>query len=196
MNMDGWLQRLRRIAGMGLHFKFVHGGLPIGDKFRAIRQNYRTKQKLVDAGLSSWFQSDPYQIADWFSIFTPIEASLWTDIRVRGLALWPQLPVGKFFVDFGNPVAKVAVECDGAAWHDPVKDAARDRILAEQGWTVYRVPGWMCKREVLSFAEAVEAGHVATRDEFTRWRRSQTPDAILLAVADRLDSALARSSDA
>jgi very-short-patch-repair endonuclease len=78
--------------------------------------------------------------------FTPIEYWLWHDIRAVDAVLYPQYPAGRFFVDFGNPVAKVAIECDGAAYHtDQAKDASRDAELERLGWTVYRFPGWMCK---------------------------------------------------
>jgi hypothetical protein len=79
---------------------------------------------------------------------TPIEAWLWADIRECNAIFYPQYPVGRVFVDFGNPVAKVAIECDGAEFHkDWRKDEARDTELARMGWTVYRFPGWMCKTE-------------------------------------------------
>jgi hypothetical protein len=47
------------------------------------------------------------------------------------LVLYPQYPVGRYFVDFGNPVHKVAIECDGARWHSYRRDGARSgRMLA------------------------------------------------------------------
>lgn len=79
---------------------------------------------------------------------TPIEAWLWSDIRALNAIFYPQVPVGRFFVDFANPTARVALECDGAEFHqDQARDAARDRWLESEGWRVYRFPGWMCKTE-------------------------------------------------
>jgi very-short-patch-repair endonuclease len=79
---------------------------------------------------------------------TPIEAWLWADIRECNAIFYPQYPVGRVFVDFGNPVAKIALECDGAEFHqDWRKDEARDAELERMGWTVYRFPGWMCRTE-------------------------------------------------
>lgn len=77
---------------------------------------------------------------------TPIEWAMWQDIRCTGLVMYPQFPVAGFFVDFGNPVAKVAIECDGAMWHDPVLDAKRDEILQKHGWRVYRMTGRDCNK--------------------------------------------------
>jgi Protein of unknown function (DUF559) len=78
---------------------------------------------------------------------TPIERSLWSDIRAESAVFYPQFPVGPYFVDFGNPVAKVAVECDGAEWHlDSAKDAKRQRQIEAMGWAVYRISGSDCKK--------------------------------------------------
>jgi very-short-patch-repair endonuclease len=87
---------------------------------------------------------DPYA---WHAVvsMTPIEASLWSDIRIEGVVMYPQFPVGRFFVDYGNPVAKVAIECDGKQFHlDKEKDAARQREIEALGWTVYRLSGAAC----------------------------------------------------
>jgi very-short-patch-repair endonuclease len=76
---------------------------------------------------------------------TPIEFALWHDIRLENVVMYPQFPVGRFFVDFGNPVARVAIECDGARWHtDHQKDRERDAELAKRGWSVYRITGRDC----------------------------------------------------
>lgn len=80
---------------------------------------------------------------------TPIEDCLWHDIRNLNAVLYPQWPVAGFFVDFANPVAKVAVECDGAAYHqDKEKDERRDAKLRALGWSVYRFTGKECHREL------------------------------------------------
>lgn len=136
------------------YFAFMNGkrylplvpSLDVSERFRRIRHNYKIFQQLVDAGHASWMDCDQYEVGDWVSVFTPIEASAWHDIRAYGLPLWPQLPVGRFFLDFGNPVAKVALECDGAQWHDEAKDRRRDTELQMLGWTIYRAPGWRCNK--------------------------------------------------
>jgi very-short-patch-repair endonuclease len=79
---------------------------------------------------------------------TPIEQWLWGDMRNAGAVFYPQWPIDGFFVDFANPVAKVAIECDGAAYHqDKAKDAARDDRLEALGWRVYRITGSDCWTE-------------------------------------------------
>lgn len=83
----------------------------------------------------------PY-VVEWD--FTPIESDLWCSIRLLGLPFWPQYPVGRFFVDFGDPITRIALECDGRAYHDQARDAERDREIRFLGWKVFRFPGWQC----------------------------------------------------
>jgi len=117
------------------------------ERLRAIKVNYDELQKRVDAGKDDWMTGCPYQIANWVPIFTPIEEDMWGEIRCAGrLPFWPQLPVGRFFVDFGNPILKIAIECDGKEFHDPIKDMKRDDLLADMGWMVFRATGAMCRK--------------------------------------------------
>lgn len=85
---------------------------------------------------------------DWMAVFTPIERAVWNDIRCAGLPMLPQIPVGRRFVDFGDRERKIAIECDGAQFHDAEKDRDRDIELAALGWTVYRLPGDVCTRTI------------------------------------------------
>lgn len=118
------------------------------DWFDALRHNYRLYAAAVDRGLVTWEPScDPYMIADWAILFTPIEAAIWSDIRCYGLPFWPQFPIGRYIVDFADPVRKIALECDGAAYHDPEKDRARDAAIEKMGWITYRIPGRDCFEE-------------------------------------------------
>lgn len=136
------------------------------------RKQLRAKYaRLAQEGREAWFRGDPYEIWDWGLAFTPIESAVWGDIRDAGLDLWPQLPVGRYFVDFGNPIARVAIECDGRDFHDGRRDSVRDLELVRNGWRVWRIPGWAClkeARECLELRQALEEvgtalGYVANR---------------------------------
>jgi very-short-patch-repair endonuclease len=82
----------------------------------------------------------PYELGlDRF--LTPIETMVWQDVRGMGLPFYMQYPVGRRFVDFGDPVKKIAIEADGAAWHDRARDAVRDAELLAAGWWTYRIQG-------------------------------------------------------
>lgn len=142
MNLDSFKQYM--LLDCKYPYDYVTGEEDLGERFRKIRHNYEMRQKRVEIGISEWERGDPYAMADWARIFSPIEYDAWCEIRAYGLPLWPQLPVGKFFADFGNPVHKVILECDGKAFHNAIDDAERDFILRRMGWRVFRVTGAQC----------------------------------------------------
>lgn len=107
-------------------------------KWSAIRKIYA----LIDAD-----DYTPYPV-DWTRIFTPIESMVWTEIRSIGLPFFPQFPVGKYFADFADPKKRIAIECDGAAFHSFDKDRQRNEFFTEQGWSVYRISGADCNRVI------------------------------------------------
>src|SRR3989454_5499081 len=77
----------------------------------------------------------------WMS---PIEAQLYEAMRAEGLSPIPQYCVSGYFVDFAFPDVAVAVEADGAAYHEGYRherDRKRDWILRRAGWTVKRFHG-------------------------------------------------------
>jgi very-short-patch-repair endonuclease len=117
------------------------------DKFLEIRRIYaRVLPKwMADYKATGRQMHDPY-LMDWQ--FTPIEHSVWQDIRCAGLPFFPQMPVLNYFLDFGNPFLKIGIECDGKQWHDKDRDAIRDARLSAEGWEIYRIPGHECKRTV------------------------------------------------
>lgn len=94
--------------------------------------------------------ADPYA-STLFNWLTPIERLLWDDIRTCGWSpVLMQLPVGPYFVDFGDPRHKIAIEADGKEFHNKDLDRVRDqRIYDETGWKVFRVTGAECKRVVV-----------------------------------------------
>lgn len=120
--------------------------------YSQIREHYEYLTPLIiersNRFPSGWVS--PYSKIDWMGIFSPIENQAWQAIRWVGSApMYPQYPVDKYFLDFGNPFVKVAIECDGREFHqDKEKDKARDERLLSLGWTVYRVPGSDCVRPV------------------------------------------------
>jgi very-short-patch-repair endonuclease len=114
------------------------------DRLNALRKFYALADDQIKAAGRRRWGIYAYEI-DWIKVFTPIEYGLWYDIREQGAVLYPQYPVGRFFADFANPVAKVIVECDGAAWHkDKDKDRCRQDEIEAMGWHVYRITGREC----------------------------------------------------
>ncbi len=75
---------------------------------------------------------------------SPIEAQLYEAMRAEGLSPIPQFCISGYFVDFAFPDVAVAVEADGAAYHEGYRherDRKRDWILRRAGWTVKRFHG-------------------------------------------------------
>lgn len=129
-----------------------------------IRAFYAELTPLILAERRDEWATDAYAWQESGAIyFTQIERWLWHDIRECGAVLYPQYPVGRFFVDFANPVAKVAIECDGADFHDAEKDAARDKELRSMGWIVYRISGKDCRTGVDDDTRKISAAGVFIR---------------------------------
>ncbi len=77
----------------------------------------------------------------WMS---PIEVKLYEAMVRRGLSPTPQFGVHGYHVDFAFPKSKLAVEADGAAYHQGERrrrDGKRDWILSRYGWKVKRFKG-------------------------------------------------------
>ncbi len=114
------------------------------NQFTLIRNAYRKEMPFIMDQLKSGNNAfDPY-FFDWE--FTPIEYSAWQDIRGFNLPMLPQVPALKYFIDFADPLRKIGIECDGKQWHDPDKDRLRDIALAKESWTIYRIPGSVCRK--------------------------------------------------
>ena len=116
------------------------------NNFQAIREFYKLfSDRFLVTPKNEW-AIDAYAWDTGLIQMTPIESWLWHDLRAVDAVMYPQYPVAGFFVDFANPRAKVAIECDGEAYHqDKEKDAKRDATLRAHGWTVYRISGKDCR---------------------------------------------------
>lgn len=118
---------------------------PAFEMQRRAASHYARVRREIMAGQRNEWAIDAYAWDhDAGIVLTPIERGLWHDIRAADLVLYPQWPVAGFFVDFGNPIAMVAIECDGQRFHNPEKDAERQRRIESAGWTVYRFTGREC----------------------------------------------------
>lgn len=104
--------------------------------------------QIMDAKPGEW-GIDPFEVY-WSAVFSPIERVMWQILRSERVVMYPQFPVGRYFVDFGNPQQRVAIECDGAEFHaDLAKDDDRTWQLHLRGWKTYRFTGSECFAEVL-----------------------------------------------
>ena len=90
---------------------------------------------------------NPYPI-DWVSEFSPIEFSVWCEIRNYGFHFWPQYPIEMYRADFADIEKKIIIECDGKEFHNKATDAVRDNFLRKSGWRVFRISGSDCNRTI------------------------------------------------
>lgn len=115
----------------------------VSARCEALLDFYRSAFGRIVAKPGAW-GIDPYEVR-WGEVFTPIEAAMWHELRRANLVFYPQLPVGRSFVDFGDPLHKIAIECDGKEFHlDVLKDRERDLALSRRGWQVLRISGADC----------------------------------------------------
>ena len=107
------------------------------NNWNAIKQHYDWARPVIMAERSDEWAIDPYAWDCGIMRLTPIEDWLWQDIRQANAVMYPQWPVNGVFLDFANPAALVAIECDGAAFHqDKEKDRRRDEKLEALGWRI------------------------------------------------------------
>jgi very-short-patch-repair endonuclease len=77
----------------------------------------------------------------WMS---PIEVKLYEAMVRESLDPIPQFCIEGYFVDFAFPRVRVAVEADGAAYHQGARrdrDRKRDWVLQRHGWKILRFYG-------------------------------------------------------
>ena len=70
------------------------------------------------------------------------ERSLWSELKGRrlgGAKFTRQLPIGPYFADFACRENRLVVELDGSQHSGSGYDRARDKFMAEQGWSVLRL---------------------------------------------------------
>ena len=113
----------------------------------------------------------PYMVplADFM---TPIEYAVWCDIRCYGLPFYMQYPVGRRFVDFGDPVRKIAIEVDGKAYHSPEKDAPKNAEILNEGWYLFRVTGRdaLYRQDAIAKVAGIYGVDIPSGDE---WQESE-----------------------
>lgn len=111
-----------------------------------------------------WFHAEAF---DWHVLFSPIEMDAWVSLRGKCTPMYPQYPVLNYYVDFGNPYFKIAIELDGKFYHDPEKDKKRDKELHEAGWKVFRITGSQMVKQFKAI------------DDFEEWEIHENYDQVL-----------------
>lgn len=60
-----------------------------------------------------------------------------------------------YFLDFAIPEYKIAIECDGTAWHNEEHDSKRQNFIESQGWTFLRYSDSQIKNDLFGCVNEV-----------------------------------------
>lgn len=111
----------------------------------SIRKKIREAYKEYTPEIISGSRKSPYDLGiDWMGLFSPIEDNVWGSIRYLGLPLYPQYPVGPYFLDFADPIRKIGIEVDSMKWHrNKEKDLLRQEEIEKMGWRIIRINSFL-----------------------------------------------------
>lgn len=103
---------------------------------------------------------ESHEVDEYTNCESPIERRLYNGLVSYGLHPRTQYPAGrKYRIDIAFPGPKLAIECDGKAFHSSPKqkahDRKKDRYLKSQGWTVLRFSGSRIHRDLPSVVKRI-----------------------------------------
>lgn len=126
----------------------------------SVRHKIRSAYERARPILMKGIRLSPYDLGiDWFCLMSPIEDNVWDAIRFLGLPLYPQYPVGSYFVDFGDPFKRIGIEVDSIAWHmDRKKDIRRQKEIENMGWQIFRISSRMTYKSKPDFIREDDNG--------------------------------------
>ncbi len=92
---------------------------------------------------------------------SPIELRFYDALSLNGYYVKSQVPCGKYRIDLALPKYKIAIECDGKAYHSTPEQKAHDRrknaYLRKNGWKVMRFSGRMIHRDLAKVLEKIKS---------------------------------------
>lgn len=94
-----------------------------------------------------------------------------------GIGFDTQYKVGPFRLDVAVIPYKLGLEIDGRAYHSTpeqkARDAMRDKYLKSKGWTIERVPAWLCY-QAPEMALLKMLRHYPDIEKWDRYQRAKT----------------------
>ncbi|WP_423410231.1 endonuclease domain-containing protein [Heyndrickxia sp. MSNUG] len=91
---------------------------------------------------------------------SPIERRLFDALVFRGYTVSTQVPCGKYRIDLALVGPRIAIECDGKAYHSSPEQKAHDRrkdaFLRKNGWKVLRFSGRQITRGLHYVLDKIE----------------------------------------
>lgn len=156
-----YLQRYNVAASRAKDQMWVFHSVPLAElshpddlRFQLLDYCYGALKRSTDGsvGVEGPVPED-VKVSPFDSLF---EQRVFNRVHDRGYTVIPQYEVEGYRIDLVvlGPKSKVAIECDGDAWHGPDRyeaDLARKRDLERCGWTFFNI------RESLFYVERAEA---------------------------------------
>jgi very-short-patch-repair endonuclease len=143
---------MKAVSGQMYAQRFNVAGSRARDRMYLVRSVHLEDLSQADElrrGLIQHFQS-PFKQGevhnrDYENLFqSQFEREVYNELAQRGYRVIPQVRVGKYSIDLvveGDNDARLAIECDGDAFHGPDQwayDIERQRVLERAGWRFWR----------------------------------------------------------
>ncbi|WP_078430996.1 endonuclease domain-containing protein [Alkalihalobacterium alkalinitrilicum] len=91
---------------------------------------------------------------------SPIEQRLYKVLVNNGYYVATQVPCGRYRIDLALPGDRIAIECDGEAYHSTPQQKAHDRrkneYLRANGWKVLRFSGKRIYKDMRGILKRIE----------------------------------------
>jgi very-short-patch-repair endonuclease len=106
--------------------------------------------------------SAPHIDYEYVKCESPIERRLYEALKISGYYMKTQyvVPPARYRIDIALPQYKIAIECDGKAYHSTPAQKARDRqkdaYLRSKGWKVLRFSGSMINGSLADVIKRIE----------------------------------------
>lgn len=121
---------------------------------------------LLAAGLLAYiFRRQPEPIVNPVALHrlqceSPIERRLYDALAFRGHLVETQVACGKYRIDIALRGPRIAIECDGKAYHSSPEQKSHDRrkdvYLRKNGWKVMRFSGRQITRDLPKVVKRIE----------------------------------------
>lgn len=104
----------------------------------------------------------PHIDYEYIKCESPIERRLYETLKISGYYVKKQyvVPPARYRINIALPQYKIAIECDGKAYHSTPAQKARDRqkdaYLRRKGWKVLRFSGSMINGSLVDAIKRIE----------------------------------------
>ena len=159
-----WFRRISicffSIPGRGAYNDLSLGGNELHNNFAVVVNSLLCEQVfvLLERVNVQFSSPDFVNLSEHKTIFTPIEEKLMQALNKNKLTYLPQVRISRYTVDFlvSDENKKIIVEYDGKAYHDPLKDRERDKVLLSEGYPICHFSGSEIETNIEGCVEAIK----------------------------------------